>query len=69
MIARKPAKGDRLEYRRGWSLSGEFQPLGTVDYCDGNICWYVRSDGKGADSFIWFFERDQQHNRLIRIAE
>lgn len=68
MLTRKPRKGDLLEHRARWLFSSEeWFPLGTVDYCDGNICWYERADCAGADSFIWSFS--DTLNRLIRIKE
>lgn len=68
MLTRKPCKGDQLEHRANWLFScEEWRPLGTVDHCDGNICWYELAGGRGAESFIWRFS--DTLNRLVRIKE
>lgn len=66
-LTRKPRKKDQLVHTRDWDAPRTWHPLGTVSHCDGNICWYEKPDGI-ADSFIWFFQRDNRRNRLVRIA-
>lgn len=70
MLTRKPQKGEKLEHVKGWFYGDkpEWVDMGIVKHCKGNICHYDRSDGRGEDSFIWFFAREKTHNILVRVA-
>jgi hypothetical protein len=72
-LDRKPKTGDRIGFGEFTGNSMAVKPptkaAFTVSSISDNLCWILADGQRDAQPFIWWFSREQMHNKLAHIFD
>jgi hypothetical protein len=72
----KPRKGERIGFGEFTGNSMDVKPpakstaiVVSISETNPNLCWILSDGQRDAQPFIWWFEREQMHNKLAHVFD